>query len=324
MTVTATLLALCLWTDANAVQAQQYPSRPIKIVIGTSVDVFSRIIGEQLYRTWGQPVVIELRPGAGGSIAATTVSTAAPDGHTLLFATPTYTLNTALNLASYDLLKDFEPVSLVTTGTYVLFVHPSVPAKSVAELAAFAKAQPGGISCASPGIGTAPHLACEMFSKAARANVVHVPYRNVMSAMAGMLSGDAEMSFAVSPIAAPQMQSGTVRGLAVTAEQRSPFLPDLPTMAESGFANFVMQSWGGFLAPAETPREVVQQLNTEIQRVVKMPDVQQRLAALGGTRLPPYTPAEVGAFLKNDIARWSRLVQVTGLEKLRKPDAAPR
>jgi len=262
--------------------------------------------------------------GAGGNIAATTVSTAMPDGHTLLFATPTYTLNIAMKLASYDLMKDFAPVSLLGTGAYVLVVHPSIPAKSVTELVAFANAKPGGINCASTGIGTAPHLACVAFNKSADANVVHVPYRNITSAMAGMLSGDVQMSF-VPLVTAMQMQSGTLRPLAVTAERRSALLSDLPTMVESKLPNFVIPSWSGFLAPAGTPEEIAQKLNTEIQRAVRRPDVQERFVALGVTPLPPRTPAEVGEFLKNDIARWTRLVKEVGLEKLAEnPSGTPR
>src|SRR5262249_9108710 len=205
------------------VRAQDFPSRPIRLVVGPSPDVFSRIIAEHLQQAWGQPV-------AG----------AEPDGHTLLFATPTYTLNAAMKLASYDLVKEFEPVSIIGLISYALVVPPSVPARSVAELVTLAKARPGALNCASAGIGTVPHLGCETLNKSAGVNVVHVPYRDVNAAMMGTVGGTVQMFVAVSTVARAQILSGTVRGLAVTTAQRSTLLPDLPTMAESGYPNFVM------------------------------------------------------------------------------------
>ena len=259
--VTALLIA-CLSPDRGC--ALDFPSRPIKIVVGPSPDVFSRIIGEHLQQAWGQPVVVEPRPGAGGKLAATAVASAEPDGHTLLFATPTYTLNTAMKLASYDLVKEFEAVSIIGLISYALVVNPALPARSVAELVALAKSRPGALNCASAGIGTVPHLACETLNKSAGVNVVHVPYRDVNAAMMGTVGGSVQMFVAVSTTAKAQIQAGTVRGLAVTTAQRSTLLPDLPTMIESGYPDFVMPGWGGFLAPAHTPREIVLKLNDEI------------------------------------------------------------
>jgi len=292
------------------VRAQDFPSRPIRLVVGPSPDVFSRIIAEHLQQAWGQPVVVEPRPGAGGKLAAAAVAGAEPDGHTLLFATPTYTLNAAMKLASYDLVKEFEPVSIIGLISYALVVHPSVPARSVAELVALAKARPGALNCASAGIGTVPHLACETLNKSAGVNVVHVPYRDVNAAMMGTVGGTVEIL------------SGTVRGLAVTTAQRSTLLQDLPTMVESGYPNFVMPGWGGFLAPAHTPKEIVQKLNAEMRRAVLKPDVQQRLLTVGMETPPAYAPAQVGEFIGNDVARWTQLVEAVGLEKLREGSTA--
>jgi len=309
------LLAACLLPERAL--AQEFPNRPIKLIVGPSPDIFSRIIGEHLQQAWGQPVVVEPRPGGGGKLAASAVASAEPDGHTLLFATPTYTLNAAMKLASHDLVKDFEAVSLIGLISYALVVHPGVPARSVAELVALAKSRPGQLNCGSAGIGTVPHLACEILNRSAGVNVVHVPYRNVNEAMMGTVGGTVDMFVGVSTIAKAQIQSGTVRALAVTTAQRSALLPDLPTMVESGYPNFVMPGWGGFLAPAHTPREIVQKLNAEIQRAVLKPEVKARLLIVGMETPPAYAPAQVADFIRNDVAHWTQLVEAVGLEKLR-------
>src|SRR5580704_9391571 len=184
--------------------AQNFPDRPIKIIVGPSPDVFSRIVGERLQQVFGQPVVVEPRPGAGGKIAASAVQNAAPDGYTLLFATPTYTINTAMKLASYDLLKDFAPVALSGLISYALVVHPSVPAKSVAELVAYAKANPGKLNCASAGIGTVPQIACAYLNKLAGTNIIHVPFRDVNSGMVATVGNTTQMFFGVATNAKPQ------------------------------------------------------------------------------------------------------------------------
>jgi tripartite-type tricarboxylate transporter receptor subunit TctC len=303
--------------------AQDFPTRPIKLVIGPSPDVFSRIIAEHLQQAWGQPVVVEPRPGAGGKLAASAVASAEPDGHTLLFATPTYTLSTAMKLASYDLVKEFESVSLIGLISYALVVHPSVPAHSVAELVAREKARPGALNCASAGIGTVPHLACETLNKSAGINVVHVPYRDVNAAMMGTVGGTVQMFVAVSTVAKAQIAAGTVRGLAVTTAQRSTLLPELPTMVEAGYPNFVMPGWGGYLAPANTPNAIVQKLNAEVGRAVRKPEVQARLLAVGMETPPALAPAQVADFVRDDVARWTALVEAVGLEKLRE-GAAPQ
>lgn len=206
-----------------AAQAQNFPNHPIKIIIGPSPDIFSRIVAEHLQQAWGQPVVVEPRPGGGGKLAVTAVSSAAPDGHTLLFATPTYTLNTAMQVASYDLLKEFEPVSIIGVISYVLVTHSSVPATSVAELVAYARQNK--LNCASAGIGTVPHLACEYLNKLAGTEILHVPYRDVNSATMATVGNVTQMFFGVSTSAKSQIDSGTLRGLAVSTAQRSLLRP---------------------------------------------------------------------------------------------------
>jgi tripartite-type tricarboxylate transporter receptor subunit TctC len=317
------LLAVALLTLAFPARAQDFPNRTIRIIVGPSPDAFARIIAEHLQQTWGQPVVVETRPGAGGKIAATAVATAEPDGHTLLFATPSYTLNTAMKAASYDFVNDYEPVALIGIISYALVTHPAVPAKSVQELVALAKAKPGQINCASAGIGTVPHIACEVLNKSAGVNIVHVPFRNVNDAMTGLVGGHVQMFVGVSTTAKAQIQSGTVRGLAITSAQRSQLLPDIPTIAESGFPDFDMPGWGGFMAPAKTPKAVIEKLNREIMRAVQKPDVKAKLLAVGMETPPIYGPDKVGAFIKDDIARWTRYVDAVGLDKL-KDGSAPQ
>ncbi len=303
--------------DPAAAQAQNFPSRPIRIIIGPSPDIFSRIVAEHLQQTWGQPVVVEPRPGAGGKLAVSAVSTAAPDGHTLLFATPTYTLNTAMKVASYDLLKEFAPVANIGLISYALVTHAGVPAKSVTELVAYARQNPGKLNCASAGIGTVPHLACEYLNKLAGTNILHVPYRDVNSAMMATVGNVTQMFFGVSTSAKSQIESGTLNGLAVSTAQRSLLLPGLPTMMESGYPSFNIPGWGGFLATAGTPVDVVEKLNAEVRRAVQRPELQKRLIEAGMEPPPPQSPAEFRKFVASDIARWTHFVEAVGIEKLR-------
>src|SRR5215467_1295899 len=247
--------AATLAVATTLAQAQDFPNRPVKIIVGPSPDVFSRIIGEHLQEVWKQPVVVEPRPGGGGKLAVAAVTGARPDGHTLLFATPTFTLATAMRLATYDFAKDFSPTALMGVIAYTMVVHPSVPANSVADLVALAKQSPGKINCGSAGYGTVPHLACETFNKVAGVQVVHIPYNSVSAAMLGVMANQVQMFVAVSTVAKQQIAADTVRGLAVTTAQRSVLLPQLPTLAESGYPTFVMPGWGGLMAPAGTQSE---------------------------------------------------------------------
>ena len=303
-------------SDTAAAQAQNFPNHTVRIIVGPSPDVFSRIIAERLQEVWGQPVIVERRAGAGGKLAATAVEQAAPDGHTMLFATPTYTLNTAMKFASYDLLKDFEPVAITGLISYALVVNPNVSVKSVAELVAYAKANPGKLNCASAGIGTAPQIACAYLNKIAATNIVHVPFRDVNSAMMATVADTTQMFFGVATSAKAQIQAGAVRGLAVSTPQRSLLLPQLPTMVELGFPTFSMPGWGGFVATAGTPPDVVAKLNRDVQSAIERPDVRQRLIAAGMEPPPSLDPAGVRSFIAKDIARWTQYVDAIGLDKL--------
>jgi tripartite-type tricarboxylate transporter receptor subunit TctC len=308
--------AVVLSPHHAAAQAQAFPSHPIKIMVGPSPDVFSRIIAEDLREAWGQPVIVEPRPGAGGKLAAAVVENAPPDGHTMLFATPTYTLNTAMKVAPYDLVSGFEPVAMIGLISYALVVNPSVPANSVAELVAYAKANPGRLNCASAGIGTVPHIACEYLNKIAGINVVHVPYKDVNSGIVATVSNVTQMFFGVAVNAKAQIEAGSLRGLAVSTAQRSLLLPDLPTMIESGFPSFDMPGWGGLIATRGSPADAVRKINAEVRRGVARPDLQQRLIAAGMEPPPELSPAQVRGFIKTDIARWTTFVDAVGIEKL--------
>jgi tripartite-type tricarboxylate transporter receptor subunit TctC len=307
-------LALC---SVPIAQAQNFPNHPVKIIIGPSPDIFSRIVAEHLQQVWGQPVIVEPRPGAGGKLAVNAVSTAAPDGHTMLFATPTYTLNTAMKTATYDLLKEFVPVANIGVISYALVMHPSVPAKSVAELVAFARQNPGKLNCASAGIGTVPHLACEYLNKVAGTGILHVPYRDVNSGTMATVGNITQMFFGVSTSAKSQIDSGTLRGLAVSTPQRSVLLPDLPTMMESGYPTFNMPGWGGLFATAGTPKDTVDKINQEVQRAVMKPEYQKRLIAAGMETPPPMDAAAFRTFVENDIKRWTGIHEAVGAEKLK-------
>src|SRR5262249_33148322 len=308
----ATTLAAVVPTCA---QAQDFPNRPVRIIVGPSPDVFSRIVAQHLQEAWNQPVVVESKPGGGGKLAVAAVTGAQPDGHTLLFATPTFTLATAMQLANYDFVKDFEPTALMGVIAYVLVVNPSVPAKSFAELVEYAKQNPGKVNCGSAGYGTVPHLACETFNKLAGVQVVHIPYNSVNAAMVGVMGNQVQMFVAVSTVAKQQIAAGTVRGLAGTTAQRPGLERQLPTLAESGFPTFVMSGWGGLMAPAGTPKPIVDKINAAVQDAVKDPKVAEKLLAVG-MEPPPAMPAAAFAdFIKEDTARWTGMGDAVRLKE---------
>ena len=295
-------------------QADDFPNRPVRIIVGPSPDVFARIIAEHLQEVWKQPVIVESRPGGGGKIAVAAVAGARPDGHTLLFATPTYTLATAMRVATYDFVKELAPVAMTGVISYALVVNPGVPAKSVAELVVLAKQKPGQLNCASAGYGTVPHLACETFNTLAGVNVVHVPFKDVNSAMMGVVGDHVQMFVSVSTVAKAQIAAGSVRGLATTGAQRSALLPELPTLAEAGYPKFVMPGWGGLMAPAGTPKPIVDKINAEVQRAMKDPKIAAKMLAVG---IEPTPTTDLGAFIAEDIARWTGFVEAIGPEKLK-------
>lgn len=294
---------------APGVLAQQYPTKPIRIIVGPGPDTLARLIGQKMTDTWGQQVLIDQRMGAGGTIAADLAAHAASDGYTLLLTTGSFTINSSLyrNL-SYDMVRDLAPVSLLATIPFILVVHPAMPVHSVKELVALARTKPGQINYASGGNGTPPHLGAEMLKTMARIDLVHVPYRGVAPAILDVLSGQVPVMFAVAPAGLPHVKSGKLRAIAVSTAKRAQSLPDMPTVAESGYPDFDVTGWNGLHTPAKTPQPVIAALNTEARKAIAQRDVIERMAASG---LEPAgtSAAEFGEYVKKDIARWAKVIR---------------
>ena len=300
-----------------ALAQSDYPSRAIRLIVpfppGGSTDIAARIVGEQLSETWKQPVVIENRSGAGGSVGAEAVARMPADGYALIMGvTGSHAINTSLNpKLSYHPLRDFEPITLVGVLPNVLVVHPSVQANTLPELIALAKRQPGKLTYASLGQGTAAHLTVEMFKSLAGIDLLHVPYKGSTPAMTAMLSGEVNVMIDGLPTSLTHIRSGKMRALAVTSLVRTKAAPDIPTIAENGFAGFSADAWSGLFAPKGTPTPIIDKLYAEVARILKTQAVQDRFAPLGLQAIGN-TPAEYTAFLKAEIEKWAQFVRVSG------------
>jgi tripartite-type tricarboxylate transporter receptor subunit TctC len=311
------LLALAAVAIAPGGAAQSYPSRPVKLVVpfppGGPLDATGRLVAQKLTDTWGQPVVVENRPGAGGNIGADLVAKAAPDGYTILLgALSTHAVNPTLypNMP-YDAVKDFAPITLLATTPNVLVVNPSLPVNSVKELIAYAKANPGKLAFGSGSNGSAGHLAGELFKVETGTDIIHVPYKGAAPAMQALLAGDVQFMFDNLASATPQVKAGKLKALAVTTARRSPLAPDLPTMAEAGLPGFDITTWYGLMAPAGTPSAIVAKWNVEVTKILGTPDVKERLAAQGA-EAAPMTPDQFAAFIKAEIPKYARIVKASG------------
>ena len=310
------VLALALGAAAGA-GAQTYPSQPIRMIVpftaGGTTDILARTIGQKLAEAWRQPVIVENKPGAGGNIGADAVAKAKPDGYTILMGTiGTQSINASLYAKMpYDAAKDFAPVTLVAMVPNVLVVNPGVPAKSVADLIALAKAKPGQLNFASSSTGGSPHLSGEMFKQMTGADIVHVPYKGSAPAITDLLGGQVSLMFDNLPSALPQVKAGKLRALGVTSARRSQAAPEIPTIAESGVPGYEVDSWFGILAPAGTPKEVVGKLNAEIARILKMPDVRQRLQEQGAEPVGG-TPEQFADHIRKETVKWARVVKASG------------
>ncbi len=305
---------LGILTAAPLAQAQNFPTRSIRVIVGPGPDIIPRLFGPKITEVLGQQVIIEPRPGAGGVIAAQSVAAAPPDGYTLLQATASYTINTALQSSALDMRTDFAPVTLVSTIPFVLVVHPSVPAKTLAELIAYAKANPGKLNYASSGIGTPPHLAGELFKSMAGIDIVHVPFREANSALNSVISGATQMAFVIASIAQSQMAGGTVRGLAVTSRQASPLVPGIAPVAEAGLPGFEVIGWNGFVAPKATPQPVIAKLSGALLAGLGDPALRKRVTAAGYEPAGKNTPQQFAAFIAADTTKWLDLVAKTHMK----------
>ena len=295
-------------------QAASYPNKPIRIIVpfavGGIADTFGRVIGIKLTDAWGQPVVIDTKTGAGGNIGADLVAKSPPDGYTLVIGNNgTHAVNVNLfKTIPFDPIKDFVPIAHIMEAEGLLVVNPSIKANSVREIIELARAQPGQLSYASGGLGTTSHLAGELFKSTAKVDMVHVPYKGNSPAIADLLSGQTQVSFATMPTVLPHVKAGKLRAIASIGLARTVALPDVPTVAESGLPGFEVSNWIGLFAPAGTPPDIVAKLNAEVQKIMRSPDVQKRLEA-EGARFVPTTPAQFAAFQRDELVKWAKIIK---------------
>jgi len=297
--------------------AQTYPDKPIRLILsvpaGATPDVTARLVTPGLAQLLGQPLVVDNRPGAGGLIGAEIVSKAAPDGYTVFISSPgalTILPHLRKNVP-YDTLRDFAPVSLISIGPFVLITHPSVPAKTVKELVALARAQPGKLNYASAGSGVANHLAMELFKHMAGVDITHVPYKGAPQAVTDVLAGHMNIMFnSIAPIVG-HIKAGRVRVLGIASAKRSPQLPDVPTISEAGVPGFEAVNWFGMFAPAKTPKRIITRLNEAVVKVVRLPEIQSQFAALGADVVGS-SPEELAAFIRRDMEQYAKVVKLSG------------
>jgi tripartite-type tricarboxylate transporter receptor subunit TctC len=306
--------ALILYAWSATVPAQStFPTKPIRIVIGTPAgggsDLMARTIGQFFTQAWGQQAVLDPRPGASGNIAAEHVAKSPPDGYTLYVCYGTHTVNPSIYpRVGYDPIKDFTPISLIATQYNALVVHPSVPAKTVKELVAVAKARPGKMSYSSSGNGSPNHLGMELFKMAAKIDIVHIPYKGAAPSRIDFLGGHVDAMFDVLRTALPYHEAGRARILAVGSEHRSSLAPNIPTVDERGYKGIVVRTWHALLAPAATPPAIVEQLQNELRRGLLTPAVKEKLAR-DGIEVVASTPSELDAFMRADVITWKNVVQ---------------
>ena len=299
---------------SGPVLSQAYPARPIKLVVpfppGGAVDFMGRLLAQEMSKGLGQPVLVENRPGGGSTIGVGLVAKAPPDGYSIgLGGNSALAINVALMKLPYDPVKDLAPVSLIQTLPMVAVAYPGAGIESVGDL--IAKAKPSAIAFGSSGNGTPPHLAAEVFKTMTGTNLVHVPYKGTIPALTALIAGEIPVAFVDLPAALPYIRSGKVRGLATTGSRRPAAAADLPTMAEAGLAGYEVIGWTGVIAPAGTPPQIVQQLSAEVNRVMNLPEVREKLLAVAVEPMTT-TPEQFSAFIAAEIPRWARLVQASG------------
>ncbi len=309
-------VALAAATLCGTAHAQTYPTKPVTIVVpfspGGATDIMTRLLAERLNKRLGQPVVVENKPGAGTMIASDYVAKAPADGYTLLVAASSLGIAPSLyKKVNYDPIKDFAPVSLVASVVHVLVVHPSIPAKNVGELVTWLKANPTKANYGSVGAGTSTHLESELFNSVAGVKMAHIPYKGSAPALTDLVGGQLQVMFDAYASSGPFIKDGRVRLLAVTTAQRSKSLPDTPTVSESGLPGYEAMPWLGLVAPAGTPAPVVNRLYTELNDILKEPEVQERFRSLG-LDIIGSKPEDFSAFLKKDIVKWAQVIKESG------------
>jgi tripartite-type tricarboxylate transporter receptor subunit TctC len=310
------LLALVLASFSVASWSQAYPSRPVKIIVpygvGGSADVYARFLGAKLQEALGQSFVVENRPGGGSIVGTDVVAKSDPDGYTLLMMSNTHTVNeTLIPNKPFDLMRDFAPITGVSYSDLLMVVHPSVPASSVKEFIALAKSKPGALNYASSGNGTPYHMAGELFKAMAAVDIVHVPHKGSDQARAAVMGGQVQMMFDAVPTMAAQAKAGKVKALGTTGTKRSAVTPDLPTLDEAGVKGYEAGLWLGMMAPAKTPRPVLEKLNAEVNKLLDSADVKQTMAKQGTTTMG-MSIEQFDKFLRDEIVKWAKIVKISG------------
>ena len=315
--IRALIAALVLFAAAGALAQQDYPSKPIHIVApfeaGGATDIMARMIAQKFAESLGQPVIVDNRPGAGGGIGTAAVAKSPADGYTIVFGNlaPNAINPSIYTNLQYDAGKDFAPISVVATVPLILVTPSSSPARSVRELIALAKSAPGKLNFGSPGVGSVAHVVGEMFNTMAATRLMHVPYKGGAPAVRATLTGEVSMMFATVISAKPHIRSGKLRALGITSAERSPVAPDIPTIAESGLPGFEVDVWFGLLAPAATPRAIVERLAHEVRRALDAPEIRAKFAELSAVPSPT-TPDQFAAIIRADIAKWAKVVKESG------------
>jgi tripartite-type tricarboxylate transporter receptor subunit TctC len=313
----ATAAGLVVAGTGGAASAQSaYPTKPIRLIVpyppGGSTDIAARVVGEQIAQSLGQRFVVDNRPGAGGNIAMQLAATSDPDGYTLVVGTTAHAINmTLFKDLSYDTVKDFEPIALLTEVPLMLVVNPSVKAQTVADLIALAKQEPGSLDVASSGNGQSTHLAAELFNAMAGVRMTHIPYKGSAPAITDVVAGHVQLMFDTVMSALPHVQAGKLRALAVTSAKRAPVVPDVPTIAEAALPGYEAIAWNGLFAPVGTPRAIIDQLNAETVKAVQSDAVIKQFASMGATARPT-TPDEFASYVRNEVTKWAKVVNESG------------
>ncbi len=299
--------------------AQPYPSKPVRIIVmygpGSTIDIMARLIAPKLTEALGQPVIVENRAGAGGAIGMDMAAKAPPDGHTLTIGAtgPSVTNPLLYPKTPFDPLRDFAYISLIATGPAVIAVHPSIPAADLKALVALAKARPGQLNYGTPGVGTSPHLAGELFRQVTTTHIVHVPYKGNAEAITDLLGGQISIVFTGVPPVIPLMQAGKIKLMATTGDKRIAAIPNLPTIAEAGYPGAAMGIWYGLAAPAATPKDILARLHKEITRIQTLPDIRERFVQLGAEPTTS-TPEVFTALVRDELAKWGKVIKAAGIK----------